>query len=65
MVNYLKNMIKVFPEHIVGREATPAGERIFDIKDEKEAKPLDEECEIAFAKPRNHVELDVKVIYHL
>jgi hypothetical protein len=48
MVNYLKNMIKVFPEHIIGREATPAGERLFDIKDEKEAKPLDEECEIAF-----------------
>ncbi len=26
MVNYLKNVIKVFPEQIVGRAATPAGE---------------------------------------
>jgi hypothetical protein len=40
MVNYLKNVIKAFPEQIVGRATTPAGERLFDIRDEKEARPL-------------------------
>jgi hypothetical protein len=48
MVNYLKNVIKGFPEQIVGRAATPAGERLFDIRDEKEARPLEEERTIAF-----------------
>jgi hypothetical protein len=48
MVNYLKNVIKMFPEQIVGRAATPAGDRLFDIRDEKEAKPLEEERAIAF-----------------
>ncbi len=42
MVNYLKTMIEAFPEQIVGRAATPAGERLFDIRDEKEARPLEE-----------------------
>ena len=48
MVNYLKNVIEAFPEQIVGRAATPAGERLFDIRDEEEARPLEEECAIAF-----------------
>ena len=48
MVNYLKNVIKAFPEEIGGRAATPAGERLFDIRDAKEARPLKEECMIAF-----------------
>jgi hypothetical protein len=48
MVNYLKNVIEAFPEQIVGRAATPAGERLFDIRDEKEAKLLEEERAIAF-----------------
>ncbi len=48
MVNYLKNVIEMFPEQIVGRAATPAGDRLFDIRDEKEAKPLEEERAIAF-----------------
>jgi hypothetical protein len=48
MVNYLKNVIEVFPEQIVGRAATPAGERLFDIRDEKEARSLEEERAIAF-----------------
>jgi hypothetical protein len=34
MVNYLKYIIKAIPEQIVGRVATPAGERFFDIRDE-------------------------------
>ena len=48
MVNYLKNVIKAFPEQIVGRAATPGGERLFDIRDEKEGKPLYEKHAIAF-----------------
>ncbi len=48
MVNYLKNVIDGFPEQIVGRAATPAGEKLFDIRDKKEARPLDEERVIAF-----------------
>ena len=48
IVNYLKNVIEAFPEQIVGRAATPAGERLFDIRDEKEARPLEEERAIAF-----------------
>ena len=48
MVNYLKIVIETFPEQIVGRAAAPAGDRLFDIRDEKEAKPLEEERAIAF-----------------
>jgi hypothetical protein len=48
MVNYLKNVIDGFPEQIVGRAATPAGERLFDIREEKEVQPLEEERAIAF-----------------
>ena len=32
MINYLKEVIKGFPEQIVGRAATPAGERLIDIQ---------------------------------
>jgi hypothetical protein len=48
MVNYLKNVSKRFPKQIVRIAATPAGERLFDIRDAKEARPLKEECMIAF-----------------
>jgi len=48
MVNNLKNVIEAFPKQIVGRAATPAGERLFDIRDKKEARPLEEEHAIAF-----------------
>ena len=37
-----------FLEQIVGRAATPAGERLFDIRDEKEARPMEEERATAF-----------------
>ena len=40
IVNYLNNVIEAFPEQIVGRATTPAGERLFDIRGEKEARPL-------------------------
>jgi hypothetical protein len=48
MVNYLKNIIDGFPEQIVERAATPAGQRLFDIREKKEARPQDEEHVIAF-----------------
>jgi len=47
MVNYLRNVIEGFPEQIVVRAATPAADRLFDIRDKKEARPLEEECVIA------------------
>ena len=48
MVSYLKNVIEAFPEQIVGRAATPVGDRLFDIRDEKDAKLLEEERAITF-----------------
>ncbi len=48
MIEYLKNVIDDFPEMITGRAATPAGNHLFIIRDEKEAKPLMEEQALAF-----------------
>jgi hypothetical protein len=48
MVKYLKNVIEGLPEMITGKSPTPAGDRLFDIQDEKDAKPLDEERAVAF-----------------
>jgi hypothetical protein len=48
MIKYLKGIIEEFPEQIVGKSATPAGERLFDIRDKKDRKLLDEERAMAF-----------------
>ena len=48
MINYLKGVIEGFPELIVGKAATPAGDRLFDIHDQKDARLLDEERAVAF-----------------
>ncbi len=48
MITYLKNVISEFPEVITGKLATPAADHLFTIRDEKEAKPLDEERVLAF-----------------
>jgi hypothetical protein len=48
MVKYLKGVIEGFPEQITGKSPTPAGDRLFDIRDEKERKLLDEERAVAF-----------------
>ena len=48
MITYLKNVISEFPEIITGKLATPAADHLFTIRDEKEAKPLDEEQALAF-----------------
>jgi hypothetical protein len=48
MIMYLKNVISEFPEIITGKSATPAADHLFTIRDEKEAKPLEEEQALAF-----------------
>ena len=48
MVKYLKNVTEGFPELIKGRAATPASDKLFQIRDEKEANPLEEEQAIVF-----------------
>ncbi len=48
MIKYLKGVIEAFPEQIVGKSATLAGERLFDIRDKKDRKLLDKERAMAF-----------------
>ncbi len=47
MAKYLEKLIEEFPELIVGRATTPAGDRLFDMRDAKEARQLEEERLIA------------------
>ncbi len=48
MVKYLKNIIEGFPEMIAGRLPTLAGDRLFDVRDDKDVKPLDKERAMTF-----------------
>ncbi len=48
MVAYLKEVIVGFLELIVGKAAMLAGDRLFDIQNEKGTRPLEEERAIAF-----------------
>jgi hypothetical protein len=48
MVAYLKNVILEFPEMISRKAATPAGDHLFQIREGKEAKPLEGERSFAF-----------------
>jgi hypothetical protein len=48
MVKYLNYVIEGHPEMIPGKSPTPAGDRLFYIQDEKDAKPLYEERAMAF-----------------
>jgi hypothetical protein len=48
MFKYLKNVISEFPELIKGRAATPAHDKLFVIRDEEDAKKLNEEQALAF-----------------
>jgi hypothetical protein len=48
MVTYLKNVIGEFPELIMGKAPTPAGDHLFKIRNETESKPLEEERAFAF-----------------
>ncbi len=48
MFRYLQNVIDEFPEMIEGRAATPAHDKLFEIRDDKEARKLSEEQALAF-----------------
>jgi hypothetical protein len=48
MVAYLENVISEFPKMISGKVATPAGNHLLQIREGKEAKPLEEERSLAF-----------------
>lgn len=48
MIKYLKNMINKFPEVIKGQAATLAHNKLFVIRDDKDAKKLNEEQALAF-----------------
>ena len=43
MFKYLKNVIEEFPEIIHGRAAMPAHDKLFEIRDNEDAKKLNEE----------------------
>ena len=48
MFKYLKNVISEFPELIEGRAATPAHDKLFVIRDDKDVKKLNEKQALAF-----------------
>ena len=48
MIAYLKNVIAEFPEIISRKSPTPAADHLFQIREEKDAKPLKEERALAF-----------------
>ncbi len=48
MFKYLKDVINEFPEVITGCAATPAHDKLFKIRDKKEARKLSEEQSLAF-----------------
>ena len=48
MITYLKNVISEFPEMITGKSATPAAEHLFTIREDKDARLLNEEQALAF-----------------
>jgi hypothetical protein len=48
MIKYLQDVIKDFPAVITGRAATLAADHLFNIRDKKEARVLEEERALAF-----------------
>jgi hypothetical protein len=48
MIKYLQDVIEDFPEVITGRAATPAADHLFNIRDKKEARVLEEEWALTF-----------------
>jgi hypothetical protein len=51
MIKYLRNVINKFPELIKGQAATPAHDKLFVIRDDGEARKLNEEQALAFHFP--------------
>ena len=48
MVNFLKKVIEEFPEVIKGSASSPAMERLFDVRADKERSVIEEERAVAF-----------------
>jgi hypothetical protein len=48
IITYLKNVIEQFPEEISGRASSPAAEHLFAVRNESEARVLEEERALAF-----------------
>jgi hypothetical protein len=48
MFKYLNNVIEDFPEIICGRVATPAHDKLFEVRDDEEARKLNKEQALAF-----------------
>ena len=48
MMEYIKNIIKDFPEEIVGTKTSPAADHLFTVRDPSLAKVLSEEQAMAF-----------------
>ncbi len=48
MITYLKNIIVEFLEMIRGKADTLAADHLFNIRDKKKAKPLEEERALVF-----------------
>ncbi len=48
MVEYIKNIIKDFPEEITGTKTSPAADHLFTVRDPSLAKALPEEQAMAF-----------------
>jgi hypothetical protein len=48
MVAYLENVILEYLEMISGKAAKPAGDHLFQIREEKDAMPLEEKRSLAF-----------------
>ena len=48
MMEYIKNIIKDFPEKIVGTKTSPAVDHLFTVRDPSLAKVLPEEQAMAF-----------------
>ncbi len=48
MITYLKNVIRQFPEEILGKALSPAAEHLFAVREKNKARGLEEERALAF-----------------
>jgi hypothetical protein len=48
MIKYLQNVVEDFPEVVTGRAATPAADHLFNVRDKRETRVLEEEQALAF-----------------
>jgi hypothetical protein len=55
MMSYLKDVIEGFLELTVGKAATPAGDRLFNIQNKKAVRPLEQERVVMFHHTMAHL----------